>query len=139
MTIPHRPAPREGRADELPPPAVLVVDDEPQVLDVLGCLLKALGFEPLLARGGRRGVELYEQRHASVAVVLLDVRMPELDGPQTLRALRLVNPAVRAVFMSAESGAYTPERLGELGSAAFLEKPFRAADLNAALRAAMAP
>jgi CheY-like chemotaxis protein len=137
MTIPHRTAPHVETSDERPP-VVLVVDDEPQLLEMLRCLLEDLGFAPLLAPGGWRAVEMYERHHAAVAVALLDVRMPELDGPQTLRALRRVNPAVRAVFMTGEAGAYTPGALRELGGAAVLLKPFRAAELRARLREALA-
>jgi two-component system OmpR family response regulator len=138
MNLPHQPTPAEERPDDLPRPVVLVVDDEPQLLEMLGCLLKALGFEPLLAQGGRRAVELYERHPGPVSVVLLDVQMPDLDGPQTLKALQRVNPAVLAVFMSAELGAYTPEALHQMGSAGLLAKPFLAADLDARLREALA-
>jgi CheY-like chemotaxis protein len=61
-------------------------------------------------------------------VVLLDVRMPELDGPGTLAALQTLDPQVRCCFMSGYLGGYTEERLLSLGAAAVLPKPFQLAN-----------
>jgi CheY-like chemotaxis protein len=55
-----------------------------------------------------------------VDVVLLDVLMPGMNGPQTLTALRQVNPAVRGIFI----GDHTSEQLLGLGAAHILSKPF---------------
>ncbi len=72
-----------------------------------------------------------------MAVVLLDVQMPEMDGPQTLSALRAVAPDVRCVFMSGNTGRYSPEELRALGGSRMLQKPFKSMDhLIEILRAA---
>jgi len=61
--------------------------------------------------------------------VLLDVRMPEMDGPQTLAALRSINPEVRCCFMSGHTGDYSAEQLLELGASHVFQKPFGLSEL----------
>jgi CheY-like chemotaxis protein len=116
---------------------VLVVDDDADVRAVAGALLRHHGFDPLPANGGRQAVELYRQRRGHIDVVLLDVLMPGLDGPQTLAALRAADPAVRAVFMSGYTNEYSEADLARLGAASFVAKLFRAAELASALRRAL--
>jgi DNA-binding NtrC family response regulator len=118
-------------------PVVLVVDDDADVRALAGAHLRHHGFDPLPADGGRQAVEVYRQRCGHIDVVLLDVVMPGLDGPQTLAALRQADPAVRAVFMSGYTNDYTEADLAGMGAASFVAKPFRSAELASALRRAL--
>ncbi len=83
------------------------------------------GFTVWLADGGRSALEIYRERQASLSVVLMDVRMPDLDGPQTLVALQRINPAVACCFMTGYAAEYTPEGLLALGAIRLFDKPFR--------------
>jgi DNA-binding NarL/FixJ family response regulator len=65
----------------------------------------------------------------------MDVRMPGLDGPETLAALRAINPQIQCCFMSGDLGGHTRPGLLGLGAAAVLEKPFTLDDVTHALRA----
>jgi CheY-like chemotaxis protein len=114
-------------------PGVLVVDDESEVRSVLRSALEGRGFRVWLADGGREALDLYRQHRDAIAVVLLDVRMPGLDGPQTLDALRHLNPEVLACFMSGDAGGYQPEELQERGAPFLFAKPFRLDELAQAL------
>jgi CheY-like chemotaxis protein len=105
------------------PAGVLVVDDDPGVRKVLTAVLQRYGCAVWSAGDGRTAVRVYEQNRAEVGVVLLDVCMPGLDGPQTLDALRAVDPGVRAMFMTGDPGYYTIEELRRRGMAV-LHKPF---------------
>jgi CheY-like chemotaxis protein len=102
---------------------ILVVDDEGIVRSMLGVGLRQQGFAVWLAAGGQEALGLYRDHSQAIDVVLLDVRMPGLDGPQTLVALRQMKPQIRCCFMSGDLGSYGEERLGSLG-AAFIRKPF---------------
>lgn len=113
---------------------VLVVDDDEDVLDVLDRGLTALGFRVRRASHGMQGVDLYTQQRADV--VLLDVRMPGLDGPLTFQAMQRIDPSVRVVFMTGFTADYAPEDLLGLGAVGFLAKPFGLADLASTLRMA---
>jgi two-component system OmpR family response regulator len=119
---------------------VLVVDDEPTVLTMLDFALKYHGFTVRRADGGEAAVRAYERHRATVDLVLLDVQMPGMDGPQTLAALQAIHPGVRSVFMSGSTGKYTGEQLLALGAACILQKPFRSLDeVMRVLRAAARP
>jgi CheY-like chemotaxis protein len=107
-----------------PGPGLLIADDDPAVLGMLDVALQDQGFTVHTAGGGPEAVRLYGLRHPEVSVVLLDVQMPGLDGPQTLAALQLINPAVRCVFMSGNTGRYTAADLLGLGACRVLAKPF---------------
>ena len=71
-------------------PSVLVVDDEPGILDTLRILLRNEGFEPLVAQGGRKALDQIEQ--ARPDIVLTDVRMPAVGGVEVLTAAREADP-----------------------------------------------
>jgi DNA-binding NtrC family response regulator len=109
---------------------------------MLQAVLQRQGFAVWLADGGRAGLELY-QRHREhiavvlLAVVLLDVRMPGLDGPQTLALLRQADPEVTCCFMSGHSGPYTAQDLLALGALHVFDKPFHMDELGQTLRLAV--
>jgi len=117
---------------------VLVVDDEPAVLAMLDFALRSHAFVVRRASGGAAAVDTFRRHRATVAAVLLDVQMPEMDGPQTLSALREIEPGVCCVFMSGNTGRYAPEELRALGAAQVLQKPFTSVNhLIETLRAAV--
>jgi two-component system cell cycle sensor histidine kinase/response regulator CckA len=101
----------------------VIVEDEPAVLRMLEFAPRHYGFEVRGARSGPQAVEIYRRHHAEVDAVLLDVPMPETDGPQTLAALREIDRGVRCVFMSGNTGEYTAEQRLALGAARVLLKP----------------
>jgi anti-anti-sigma factor len=128
------PAPESGGAQDTHPGGVLVVDDEPAVLFVLEAGLRHAGFEVWSAPDGRQAVELYRSRPGAIAVVLLDVRMPGMDGPRTLGALRGVCPAVRCCFMTGNPEPYTEEGLLQMGALQVFRKPVALEDVAGTLR-----
>jgi DNA-binding NtrC family response regulator len=110
-------------------PGVLVVDDDPVLLGLLNAALCKHGFEVWLAASGADAVQVYQRQRARINVVLLDVRMPGLDGPDTLAELQRVNAAVACCFMSGYTGEYTPAELLARGALHFFDKPFRLAEI----------
>jgi CheY-like chemotaxis protein len=106
-------------------PGVLVVDDDKVLLGLLNTTLQRHGFRVWLAASGFEAIEIYQRHRPLINVVLLDVRMPGLDGPRTLAELQRLDPSVACCFMSGYTADYPlPELLG-LGASHFFDKPFR--------------
>ncbi|MET9552642.1 response regulator transcription factor [Streptomyces sp. NPDC006645] len=114
---------------------VLVVDDEPAILDVLVTSLRFLGYEVTEAATGRAALAAVRQ-HAP-HLVLLDVMLPDLDGFEVVRRLRQGGSDVPVVFLTArESGADVVDGL-DLGADDYITKPFRLAEVAARVRAVL--
>jgi CheY-like chemotaxis protein len=105
-------------------PEVLVVEDEGGVSGMLSLALRHYGLAVRPARGGHEAVDLFRRYRDKIALVLLDVQMPGLDGPATLRLLREIDPGVRCCFMSGNTGEYSAGELLAMGAAHVLQKPF---------------
>jgi CheY-like chemotaxis protein len=120
-------------------PGILVVDDEIAVRTLLDAAFRGQGYAVWLAADGEEAVELYRRHRGEISLVFLDVRMPVLDGPQTLRALRQQDPELRCCFMSGQSGQYSSEELVELGAAHVFKKPFRIGEVLLAVEQLTSP
>ena len=107
---------------------ILVVDDEPEIRMVASHMLEALGFSVQTADDGQQG--LVACARTQFALVLLDMTMPGLDGSATLHRLRARHPDLRVLLTSGYERP--PDR------APFLQKPFSLAELEQAVRAALA-
>jgi CheY-like chemotaxis protein len=108
---------------------ILVVDDEPTLREMLNLGMRQQGFAVWLAADGLEALDQYRRHRETIDVVLMDVWMPGLDGPQALVALRQLNPRIRCCFMSGDLGSYTETSLCDLGAAAVLRKPFQLFDV----------
>ena len=106
------------------PTGVLVVDEEMAMRCVLAARLRIEGFKVWLAGHGKQAIEFYQRHREEIAVVLLDVLMPGLDGPRTLGALQKLWPTVRCCFMTADPMPYTEEILLQMGAVRVFRKPF---------------
>jgi CheY-like chemotaxis protein len=115
-------------------PGILIVDDEPAIRRLLEMVLRRHGFRTWTAGDGREALAIYRQHRSAIAVVLLDVRMPGWDGPQTLRALQQLNPAVGCCFLTGDAGEYTEAELRQRGAAQVFAKPFAPTDLGSCLQ-----
>ena len=115
---------------------MLVVDDEPLVRAFATEGLKGLGYQVLVAENGKQALQMYEQHQKEIDCVLMDLIMPELNGLETYRRMRAVDPLVRVVFASGYSTGEILRDAPDAHSAAFIGKPFTLAGLSIALRKA---
>jgi len=115
-------------------PLVLVVEDEPQVRAIAARALNAAGFQVQQASNGALGLSLLQEGSRPVDVLVTDVMMPELSGPDLARAARRLFPNLGLVFMSGFPESMADTRSGEFPGAAFLAKPFSAQMLVDAVR-----
>jgi len=117
---------------------VLLVDDEEVILDVGRNMLEALGCQVVTAATGQQAIEIFQRDHDRIALVLMDMLMPSMSGPECLGRLRRIAPGVKVVFSTGYvSGDVTVDNLA-LQAAAFIQKPYRLERLAAVLRQVMA-
>ncbi len=112
---------------------VLVVDDEELVRRTAVRVLETLGYEPVPVGSGREALEWLAARGGPPAAVLLDLAMPEMDGRACFRAMRARHPALQVVVCSGFSQTGGAQELLTEGAVAFVQKPYRAAELARAL------
>ena len=115
------------------PPGVLVAAADENIRFLLRLALRQAGFDPLVAADGREAVEMFRRHQDEIRVVLLDVRMPRLDGPGALAQIHWIAPQVRCCFMSGHPAHYGADNLLPLGAARVFEKPFRVEEVIEAL------
>ncbi len=82
------------------PATILVVDDDPSVLSVVRCMLETGAYNVLLAPSAAVALRLVERRDLMIDLVLLDVLMPDLTGPELAERILAIRPHVKVLFMS---------------------------------------
>jgi CheY-like chemotaxis protein len=112
---------------------VLLIDDQDLVRNMVGSILKRLGFSVLEAAGGIEGLELFTQHREKIRCVITDLTMPKMDGWETLMALRKIQPNLPVILVSGYDEAQVMERFDLEKPQAFLRKPFSKAELEKAL------
>jgi CheY-like chemotaxis protein len=106
-------------------PGVLIADDEARLRALLIVTLRRYGFAVWMAADGAEAVETFRDRQSDIDLVVLDTGMPGLDGCETLKALRNLDPNVRCCFTIGTSD-YSYERdLLDLGAVRIFQKPFK--------------
>lgn len=117
---------------------VLVVEDEPAILDLVRRVLEKLGFEVLAARSPKEALDLAGEHPGRIDLLLSDVIMPGMNGRDLACALRASRPSVRQLFMS----GYTANVIAHHGvldaGVHFLQKPFSPNDLVTKVKKALA-
>jgi CheY-like chemotaxis protein len=112
---------------------VLLVEDEPDLLEATAELLRSLGYEVLTASNGSEAMDVLSRR-GSIGVLFTDVVMPDgIDGIQLARSTRSLHPDIRIVLASGYPLPALKAQHGNLSDFAFIHKPYRLADLVRAL------
>ncbi|PWU01550.1 MAG: hybrid sensor histidine kinase/response regulator [Terriglobia bacterium] len=116
---------------------VLVVEDEESVRKLLTDVLRRRGYRVLEAGDGAEALHIYEERHREIHLILTDMVMPKMTGPELASQVVRIHPGARILFMS----GYTDDilrRTGALGSGmSLLQKPLRPETLAAKVREAL--
>ncbi len=103
---------------------LLVADDEPLVLSLTRSILSRYGYQVIPAADGREALELCANLEAAIDLLLTDVVMPRMNGPELAQSVKEMNEGVRCIFMS----GYDPDHLQNHGAhklgCDFLKKPF---------------
>jgi len=109
---------------------VLLVEDEESVRALGQMMLERIGFQVTTASDGRQAVEVYGREGAMIDLVVLDLTMPHMDGEETLRELKRMDPDVKIVMASGYSNHEIEARLAGQGLLGFIQKPYTMAQLK---------
>jgi PAS domain S-box-containing protein len=113
---------------------ILVIDDEASILTITSQTLQAFGYRVLTAMDGADGVAVYAQHRKSIAVVITDMMMPIMDGPNTIRAIMRINPEVKMIAASGLNANGNVAKISGAGVKHFLTKPYTAGTLLRVIR-----
>jgi CheY-like chemotaxis protein len=105
--------------------AVLVVDDSDDLVRLLQVVLSGAGYRVVPASSGEEAVQVLQRDSQAIQMALVDVRMPGMDGPTTVRRLLALRPDLPCVLMTGYAGSCTTKTLEESGARAILAKPFQ--------------
>jgi len=113
---------------------ILLVDDEETILRVGSEMLREIGYEVMTACDGRDALGVFLDYRHRIGCVILDLTMPHLDGEQTFRELRRIDPMVKVVMTSGFNEQEISQKFAGKGLAGFIQKPYRLAELAETLQ-----
>lgn len=117
---------------------ILLVEDEPQVAEVVTHALGDAGYTVLAASHGSEALELVQESARRIDLLLTDVAMPGMDGPELAHRVKQAHPDIRVVYMSGYLDAAMLRADGEAAAARFIAKPFSIKALTGMVREALA-
>jgi two-component system sensor histidine kinase/response regulator len=113
---------------------ILVVDDDPLLLDLMVETLNTIGYNAEGVLGGKEALEYLEDN--DVQLLITDIKMPEMDGIELSQLVKKLYPKLPVIFISA---AFTPAVLQRIEGEPFLAKPFRISQVEALIKNSMEP
>ncbi len=117
---------------------ILLVEDEPTVLELARAALEHYGYQVLTAQNGLEAIATYRDHQSEIALVILDVVMPKLGGRETFRELRRIDPGVKAILASGYDTSQSLVReLLQSGVCGLVRKPYQIRELAQAVRRAL--
>lgn len=131
--IPRAAEPQASRGRML-----LLVDDEADLREAMAeALAEVLGYPVLQAADGVEAVEVFQARGEDIALILMDAQMPRMGGTEAFEAIKRLRPGARALLCSGYGEAFGAATAKSYGFLGFLTKPFRLAELKAAVEKAL--
>ena len=113
---------------------VLLVDDEPGIIEVAGEMLRQYGYNVISAGSGEEALAKLRSAPSALDVVILDLSMPGMGGVKCLEEMARIRPDLKAIVASGYSRDSQAERLQELGVADYLQKPYKLTEMMTTLR-----
>jgi PAS domain S-box-containing protein len=113
---------------------ILLVEDEKLLLEMTRFLLESKGYKVFNARDGAEAIEVYKAHREEIALVLTDMGLPVMVGPEVFKKLKEINPDVRIIMAS---GYFEPDMKTELlkaGAMDFLQKPYKSDNILMTIR-----
>ena len=106
----------------MPKPRIVAIDDEVEFVDVIKNYFELRGYDIMIATRGTKGIEIVKDKKPDV--VLMDLKMPGIDGDEVLALLKSMDPQPKVIFITAyDDGGKTKARLLKMGAYAYFDKP----------------
>ena len=104
---------------------ILVIEDDPSLLDLLRTLLEVNGYEVLTAADGMDAVDCFREHADKISLVISDLGLPRLGGWEAFQQMKALKPSVKALLASGYFEAGLREEAIRMGAIDFLQKPYR--------------
>ena len=133
-------APQTDSLDELErgTGTILVVDDEEYILNADKAMLTELGYEVLLANGGKAALRIFEANKARIDLIILDLVMPDMGGEAVYDRIKALQPNVRVILSSGYSIEGQAESILKKGCDGFIQKPYNLSQLARKIKETLA-
>jgi len=116
-------------------PKILVVDDEEHMCWALERAMRQEGYQVLTATQGRQGLDLI--REEAPSLIILDLKMPEMDGMEVLQQIKEMQPKLPVIILTAHGTIETAIEAMKIGAADFITKPFDLDELKIVIKKAL--
>lgn len=113
---------------------ILVVDDEEIMRMTAKNILKECGYNVTLAKNGNEAIEIYKEKQGEIALVLLDMAMPEVSGKETFIELKKIDPDIKVILASGYRHDARVDEVLQLGVKSFIQKPYTIEKLALAVK-----
>lgn len=117
--------------------SILIVEDEPAILDITSIILKRAEYPIHTATDGEEGFSVFKREREGISLILTDYQMPKMNGLRLAELARDLNPRLKVVIMSGYSPNPDIMKAIEEWGAHFIAKPFRLPELENVVRMAM--
>jgi CheY-like chemotaxis protein len=125
--VAHTPPPRGNET-------ILVVDDEPEIVEILSQMLEELGYDVQSAQGSEEALGLFKRDPHGIDLILTDMTMPGLTGEELAIRTMAIRPGMPVILCTGFSKEMTAERVRVLGIQGFLTKPLTLEELAGTVR-----
>ena len=136
-SVEEAPQPEPAQIKQGQGEAILVVEDDPNVLETTTVMLEHLGYRILTAPSGENAMAVFEEHKTEIALVVSDMMMPGMDGETLFHRLRAENPHLKMVIMSGYPLGGTGTTLSDQGLVSWVQKPISFGQLSQVVSEAM--
>ncbi len=109
---------------------IMIVDDQPEFLEVSQAMLEQLGYQAIPVRGGKKAIDALEDTRFNPDLVVLDLVMPEMSGPEVFEKIKVLRKDLRVLMCSGYNLTHQVKRLMANGCNGFIQKPFNLHELS---------
>lgn len=113
---------------------ILIVEDEKRILDIATAMLTELGYKVMTADSGIEALIIYRSNMEEIDLILLDLIMPKMNGAETYKRLKEINPDIKVLVSSGYTLDENTAKLLDSGCSGFIQKPYDLMELSQKVR-----